>query len=265
LTAIVHLAHPVSSQCLDCIPWQRPRLARLAAVPDHAGSIPEEHPMQSVHPLVEKKRDHIEHGLSAMGERVLVALRQAIDCLRGQDSDLAQTIISGDDAIDTDRRALEQECLVVLAAHKPAGRDLRAVGATLELATELERIADYAVDAARNVAEMGEARFPAVPLALVAQMAEEATAMVAEALASYGHEGDAVRARAAAAGNRAVVAHAREAVDAVIKAMQADPTSARAGVLLLWAVRDFQRAAGRATNIAERVVYIATGETIDLN
>ncbi len=221
--------------------------------------------MQSVHPLVEKKRDHIEHGLIAMGERVVAALRQAIDCLRRQDTDLAQAIIAGDDAIDQDRRALEQECLLVLAAHKPAGRDLRAVGATLELATELERIADYAVDAARNVAEMGETRFPAAPLALVAQMAEAATAMVAEALASYGHDGDAARARAAAAGNAAVLVEVHEAVEAVIGAMQADPAAARAGVLLLWTVRDFQRAAGRATNIAERVVYIATGETLDLD
>ena len=221
--------------------------------------------MQSVHPLVEKKRDHIEHGLIEMGERVVAALHQAIDCLRRQDTDLAQAIIVGDDAIDHDRRALEQECLLVLAAHKPAGRDLRAVGATLELATELERIADYAVDAARNVIEMGETRFPAAPLALVAQMADAATAMVAEALASYGHDGDAARARAAAAGNRAVIAQVHEAVEAVIAAMQEEPTAARAGVLLLWAVRDFQRTAGRATNIAERVVYIATGETVDLD
>jgi phosphate transport system protein len=111
---------------------------------------------------------------------------------------------------------------------------------------------------------MGEARFPAAALALVVQVAEAATAMVAEALAAYGHDVDAARARAAAAGNAGVVGQVQEAVEAVIAAMQADPGSARAGVGLLWAVRDYQRAACRATNIAERVVYIATGETLDL-
>jgi phosphate transport system protein len=220
--------------------------------------------MQSVHPLVEKKRNHIEQGLAEMGANVVAALRQAIDCLRDQDAELARTIIAGDDPIDRHRRCLEQECLLVLAAHKPAGRDLRVVGATMELATELERIADYAVDAARNVIDMGEARFPAAALALVVQVAEAATAMVAEALAAYGHDVDAARARAAAAGNAGVVGQVQEAVEAVIAAMQADPGSARAGVGLLWAVRDYQRAACRATNIAERVVYIATGETLDL-
>jgi phosphate transport system protein len=220
--------------------------------------------MQSVHPLVEKKRNHIEQGLAEMGANVVAALRQAIDCLRDQDAELARTIIAGDDPIDRHHRSLEQECLLVLAAHKPAGRDLRVVGATMELATELERIADYAVDAARNVIDMGEARFPAAALALVVQVAEAATAMVAEALAAYGHDVDAARARAAAAGNAGVVGQVQEAVEAVIAAMQADPGSAGAGVRLLWAVRDYQRAACRATNIAERVVYIATGETLDL-
>jgi phosphate transport system protein len=220
--------------------------------------------MQSAHPLVEKKRDHAEHGLTDMGAKVVAALRESIACLANQDADLARSIIAGDDPIDRNRRCLEQECLLVLAAHKPAGRDLRVVAATLELATELERIADYAVDAARNVIEMGESRFPAGPLALVVELAEEATAMVAEAMAAYGHNADGARARAAAAGNAAVMVHVRQAVESIIAAMQADPGSAPACVRLLWAVRDYQRAASRATNISERILYIATGETPDL-
>jgi phosphate transport system protein len=220
--------------------------------------------MQSVHPLVEKKREHIERVLAEMGALVVEALRQSIDCLRNQDTELAGAILAGDDPIDRLRRLLEQECLVVLAAHKPAGRDLRVVGATLELGTELERIADYAVDAARNVLEMGEARFPPEALASVVQVGEESTAMVAETLAAYGHDVDPGRARAAAAGNAGVGAHVQEAVEAIIAAMQTDPGAARSCVRLLWAVRDYQRAACRATNIAERVVYIATGETPDL-
>jgi phosphate transport system protein len=220
--------------------------------------------MQSVHPLVEKKRDHIERGLAEMGILVVEALRRSIGCLRDQDTALARAILAGDDPIDRLRRLLEQECLLVLAAHKPAGRDLRVVGATLELGTELERIADYAVDAARNVLEMGDASFPPEPLAAVVQVGEEATAMVAETLAAYGHDVDVERARTAAAGNAGVAHLVQEAVEAIIAAMQADPGSARAGVRLLWAVRDYQRAACRATNIAERVVYIATGEIVGL-
>ena len=200
-----------------------------------------------------------------MGANVAAALRQSIDCLRRQDTELARVVIDGDDAINRRRRALEQLCLVVLAAHKPAGRDLRVVGATLELATELERIADYAVDAARNVIEMGAARFPAQALDLVVQVAEAATAMVSETLDAYGHDVDEPRARVAASQMRTVADQVHGAVQAIIAAMQADPATARAGVLLLWTVRDYQRAACRATNIAERVIYIATGETPELS
>jgi len=54
-----------------------------------------------------------------------------------------------------------------------------------------------------------------------------------------------------------------QALDLVVQV--ADVATARAGVLLLWTVRDYQRAACRATNIAERVIYIATGETPELS
>jgi phosphate transport system protein len=216
-------------------------------------------------PLVEKKRDNLKRGLAEMGEEALVALRQSIDCLRNQDIALAHVIVAGDAPIDRHRRQLEQESLVVLAAHKPAGRDLRVIGATFELVSELERIADYAVDVARGVIEVGPTRFPAEPLGLVVAMAEEATAMVAEAMAAYRDDGGDARARAAAASNGAVAAHAQAAVEVIGAAMRNDPEMSKAGVLLLWAVRDYQRAACRATNIAERVVYIATGDTPDLD
>jgi len=193
-----------------------------------------------------------------MGANVAAALRQSIDCLRRQDTELARVVIDGEDAINRRRRALEQLCLVVLAAHKPAGRDLRVVGATLELATELERIADYAVDTARNVIQMGAAHFPAQARDLVVQVADVATAMVSETLDAYGHDVDEPRARVAASQMRTVADQVHGAVEAIIAAMQADPATARAGVLLLWTVRDYQRAACRATNIAERVIYIAT-------
>jgi phosphate transport system protein len=216
-------------------------------------------------PLVEKKRDGLKRGLTEMGDAALAALRSSVDCLRRQDVELAHAIVAADAPIDRQRRQLEQECLVVLAAHKPAGRDLRVIGATFELVTELERIADYAVDAARSVIEVGTTRFPPEPLALVVQVGEEAATMFAEAMAAYGEEGDDAQARAAAAGRGALVGHAQAAVEAIGAAMRDDPEHCKAGVLLLWAVRDFQRAAARATNIAERVVYIATGDTPDLD
>jgi phosphate transport system protein len=215
-------------------------------------------------PLVEKKRNNLKRGLAEMGEDAVAALRQSIDCLRSQDIALAHAIVAGDAPIDRHRRQLEQESLVVLAAHKPAGRDLRVIGATFELVSELERIADYAVDVARSVIEVGTTGFPVEPLGLVLAMAEEATAMVAEAMAAY-RDGDDARARAAAAGSGAVAAHAQAAVEAISATMRSDPEMSKAGVMLLWAVRDYQRAASRATNIAERVVYIATGDTPDLD
>jgi phosphate transport system protein len=89
--------------------------------------------------LVHKKREALTQGLLQMGGLVTTALRKSIDCLRRQDLELAADIIAEDLPINQQRRMLEQECLVVLAAHQPAGQDLREIGASLELVSELER------------------------------------------------------------------------------------------------------------------------------
>lgn len=75
-------------------------------------------------------------------------------------------------------------------------------------------------------------------LDLVVQVADVATAMVGETLAAYGHDVDEPRARVAASQMRTVVDQVHGAVEAIIAAMQADPATARAGVMLLWTVRD---------------------------
>ncbi len=101
--------------------------------------------------LVQQKREALREGLLGMGEMVVAALRQAIDCLRGRNLELAREIVVNDNKINQFRRLAEQQALVALAAYQPAGDDFREIGATLELVSELERMADHAKDVARLV------------------------------------------------------------------------------------------------------------------
>jgi phosphate transport system protein len=214
--------------------------------------------------LIEKKRTHLNLGVHDMGALVVEALRRSVQCLTTQDLDLAREIIESDGVINDRRRVLENACIVTLAAYKPAGQDLRCVGACLALVSELERIGDYAADVARIVLRAGAGRFPPEPLAAVAQVADKAIEMLIGALAAFDCGGDEARARAAVAEEREVDAQENAVVEQVLALMGADPQMAALGTYLLWIVHNYERAADRATNVAERVIYIASGQTEEL-
>jgi phosphate transport system protein len=214
--------------------------------------------------LIQKKRTHLSLRVHEMGDLVIDALRRSVQCLTSQDLDLAREIIERDGLINDRRRVLENECIVTLAAYKPAGQDLRCVGACLALVSELERIGDYAADVARIIRRAGGGRFPPEPVAAVAQVADKAIEMLTGALAAFDCGGDEARARAAVAEEREVDAQEDAVVEQVLALMGADPQMAALGTYLLWIVHNYERAADRATNVAERVIYIASGQTEEL-
>ena len=156
--------------------------------------------------LVQKKRAQLQQGVHDMGALVIEALRRSVDCLSSQDLALAGRIIEGDELINHRRRVLEQECLVTLAAFKPAGEDLRCIGACLSLVSELERIGDYAADVARIIRRAQGGSFPPEPVAAIAGIAETAIGMLSGALAAFDAGGDAAarprRGRPGGAGGR---------------------------------------------------------------
>ncbi len=215
--------------------------------------------------LVEKKREALKQGLMALGEQVERVLRQSLDALRRRDLALAREIVDGDAAIDRERRLLEQEALLVLAAYQPAGFDLRMIGASLEMVGEIERIADYGADVARIMLRREDRTFPEGLVERIAAMGDGAVSMFADAMTAYGRGGDEAMARAVAARDDEVDAGQGAAVEAIMELIRGNPDEAAPGVALSWVAHNYERVADRATNIAERVVYIATGETPDLS
>jgi phosphate transport system protein len=214
--------------------------------------------------LVQKKRTHLNLAVHDMGALVIDSLQRSVQCLTSHDLELARQIIEGDEIINDRRRILENECLVALAAYKPAGQDLRCLGACLGLVSELERIGDYAADVARIIRRAGAGQFPPEPVAMVAQVADKAIGMLIGALAAFDCGGDEAQARAAVAEEREVDAQEDAVVERVLRLMRSDPEMAALGTYLLWIVHNYERAADRATNVAERVIYIASGETEEL-
>lgn len=216
--------------------------------------------------LVEKKCDELKQAVLALGEQVELTLRQSLAALRSQDLGLAQQILDGVHAINRHRRILMQECLLVLAAYEPAGMDLRLVGATMEIVPDLDRIGDYAADTARFLFRYHGQEFPAGLVQSIVEMGETAMVMFGHAMVAYWPAGgDAARAREVATRDDQIDALQREVIDAIVELIRAEPEAAAAGVALTWIAHLYERVADRATNIAEQVLYIATGETPGLD
>lgn len=221
--------------------------------------------MSNFNLLLDKKRDALKADLLALGEQVREALQRSLDALRRHDLDLARAIVSGDDEINHERRVLEQQALVVLAAYRPAGSDLRLIGASLEMISEMERIADYAADIARILMRCEPRSLPAGPVARCVDLGDAATAMFIAAMSAYALDADEAMARAAAARDAAIDSAERVLIEEILAWIRTNPEGARVGVSLLSIAHNYERVADRATNLAERVVYIATGHTPDLD
>jgi phosphate transport system protein len=214
--------------------------------------------------LVQRRRAQLQGAVGDLGKLVIDALNQSVDCLTRHDLDLAERIIEADARIDQQRRILEQECLVTLAAYKPAGVDLRAIGACMELVSELERIGDYAADVARILRRSGETRFPSESIEAIVEVAEDAITMLGETLNAFTCGSDEQSARASIAREDQVDRNEKAVTERVLAMMRADPDFAATGTYLLWIVHNYERVADRATNVAERAVYVASGETPEL-
>jgi phosphate transport system protein len=152
-----------------------------------------------------------------------------------------------------------------LAAFKPAGEDLRDIGSCLGLVSELERIGDYAADVARVVRRAGNEAFPAEPVAAIVKLAEQAICMLAATLVALGSGAGPEGARAAVASEPEIDAAEEVVVEQVLAMMREDPGLATLGTYLLWIAHNYERVADRATNVAEHVVYVASGQDVDLN
>ncbi|MBK1723308.1 phosphate signaling complex protein PhoU [Thiocystis violacea] len=215
--------------------------------------------------LIEKRRSHLQTAVSDLGTLVIAALNKSIDCLQRQDLSLATRIIEEDARINAQRRTLEQECLVTLAAYKPAGEDLRAVGTCMELASELERIGDYAADVARIILRNSESPLPSGPVTSIVELAGDAIGMLDKTLSAFAAHGDESAIRAAVALEDQVDRQEHAFIDRVLDAMRSDADFVTTGTYLLWIVHNYERVADRATNVAERAIYVACGHTPDLD
>ena len=98
---------------------------------------------------------NIENDLISMSSLVEKQLYESILCLKNYDVDKIETTIKNDDIVDDMQKRIEEECIKFIATEQPLATDLRRVFAASKIVTDLERMADHAVDVCKLTKRIG--------------------------------------------------------------------------------------------------------------
>jgi phosphate transport system protein len=210
----------------------------------------------------DQELQRLEGKLLELGRMVGDALIASVDALKRRDLDAARQIIEADHALNEKRFAIEHESLVVIATQQPMAVDLRTLAAFLVIATELERIGDYAKGIAKITIMMGTEPF-VKPLIDIPRMAEKASSMLRRALQAFVAR-DVEFARAIPAEDDEMDALYNQIYRELTTYIIADPKLINRASYLIWVAHNLERAADRVVNICERVVFTVTGDIVEL-
>ena len=211
--------------------------------------------------VLDRELRDLNEKILKLGSMVDEAIEKAMLSLHRRDVAMAKTVIDGDQAVNELRYEIEEYALRILATQQPMAGDLRTVVAAIHIAVELERIGDHAAGIASLVERMeGEAEIDS--LHKLPKMAKRARSMVQTGIRAY-VERDAAMAYAMIGKDDKLDRQYRQLFRETLQKMRDDAYIRRA-TFLLWAGHDLERIGDRATNIAERVIFMVTAEFIEI-
>lgn len=198
--------------------------------------------------------------LLLMGKLVAAAIDEAVTSLATQDVELAHKVIVGDDVIDNLEISIEDKCMVLIARQQPMARDLRIISTGLKITTDLERMGDHAYDIANVTLRL--ANQPLIkPLVDIPRMAKMAQKMLYDSLEAYTRM-DIALAEQVCLADDAVDDLYQQVFRELLTYMMEDPKTIGQATQLIFVGRYLERIADHATNIAEWVIYLATGQRL---
>ena len=205
----------------------------------------------------------LQDDLISLGGLVEKSINKALHGLQNRDLDASREVVKEDDIIDDLRFQLEEECIDLIATQQPIAIDLRTLLSVLHIATELERMGDYAEGIAKITIMMG-GEPPLKPLIDIPRMAEKATQMLHRSLDALVNR-DEEAAIAVCNDDDEVDDLYEQIYRELLTYMIQDPSTIQRATYLLWVAHDLERIADRATNIAERVIFLVTGKLTNIN
>ena len=208
----------------------------------------------------DQELEELKQNLLSMATLAEAAVNKSILSVTTRNSDLAREVIGDDIALNRMELSIEEQAFRLLALRQPVATDLRLTVAAMRIATELERIGDQAVNIAERALELNSRPALSLPIDLKV-MAEMALGMVRTSIEAFVQQNPKLAIKVCQRDVEVDLLddeYIQKILDCMIK-------EARWVIRLhhfIIIVRNLERIADLATNIAEDIVFIVEGRVI---
>lgn len=194
------------------------------------------------------------------------ALAKSINAFANRDLNACIEIIDGDNTADLLYEEINDDSILLIAKQQPVARDLRKIVITIKMATDFERVADFAVNIAKSTIRLEEKPDEDVQrvISRLIRMYEISNQMLVEGLKAFENE-DIHLAKKVAEMDDEVDDLYGVTIKELFKLNQEKPDSFDTVTQLLLICRYLERTADHITNVAENVIYLVKGKHFDLN
>ena len=172
-------------------------------------------------------------------------------------------MIQEDDRIDELELDIENRCLTLIARHQPMAKDLRRIGTILKLITDLERMGDKAASISHKTLKLLDEPF-IKPLVDIPRMGNLTERMVENALNAFVEE-DVTKARKVMKDDDEIDLLFNQIFRELVTFMISDPKTINQAIQLLFVSSDLEKIGDHATNLGEWVIFMVTGDRMDLD
>jgi phosphate transport system protein len=217
--------------------------------------------MQSVHIVsaYDEELKYLSKRIAAMGGHAERMVEQAIAALVNADPGLAQKVIRDDLVLDEGQREIDDKAIVIIAKRQPMATDLREIVGAIRISADLERVGDLGKNVAKRVVAVIEGRQPTSLFRGIEALADLALTQLKEVLDVYASR---------SVEKIGFVRDRDDQIDAVYTSlfrelltyMMEDPRNITPCTHLLFCAKNIERIGDHATNIAETIYYIVTGD-----
>ena len=199
-----------------------------------------------------------------MGTLVENQLKDSLNALKNQDTELAEKVILNDDLIDDAYNKLDQSLVEILGKRQPKTTDLRTIFSAIKMNKDLERLGDHATNIAKRAA-LTELVLPEKPTRDIIRMGELVHKMIDHVIKAFLNFSD-TEAKKVWLADRQIDEEYLGILRQLLTYMMEDPKRIASCTNLLYMVKDLERIGDYVQNIAEDIYYAVSGEPlIDTN
>lgn len=211
----------------------------------------------------ENSLQQLQEKVTEMGELTVTSIEKAFKAFMEQDIELAIRVMEEDDDIDDLEIEINQLAIWLMVKEQPVARDLRKIVGVLKISSEIERIADFAVNISKATIKIGKAE-ALVKITSLEEMKEISLKMFKKSLESF-FEGNLALAKEVGNMDDQVDQYSDENYKELTTYISTHPEDTNQLIQLVLVNRYLERTADHITNIAESAAYLIKGRIYDLN